>query len=489
MSTVATAITKSAEIRSRLTHPIIDSDGHTAEFEPAVFEYLREIAGPKAVERVKTFPAGPFSYRWHRLSWDQRRDERVTRPHWWVHPTKNTLDRATSSLPGLLHERLDEMGLDFTVIYPSMGLFGLHVGDEDLRLALCRAFNKLNADIYREYSDRMTPVAIIPMHSPLEAIEELDYAVGKLGMKAIVMASFARRPIPAVERSAPEASRYAYWLDTFAMDSDYDYDPVWAKCVELKVCPSFHSPTAGIGFRNSISNFVFNHIGHFAQSADAICKSIFLGGVTRRFPQLRFSFQEGGVAWAATLYADLISHWEKHSSSAVEKFDPAQIDHDLMRALFLKHGAPYGELKKDPEAERSGLLWGSPQEKAEDRDEFARCEISKKEDIRDLFVPKFFFGCEGDDRLTALAFDRKKLPFGSRLNALYSYDLGHFDLPDMRDAAAEAYELVEHELITHDDFRDFVFANPVHFFTALNRDFFKGTRVEAEANKLIASEH
>ncbi len=485
MSTSTAAKTKSAEIRSRLTHPIIDSDGHTAEFEPAVFEYLREIAGPKAVERVKTFPAGPFSYRWHRLSWDQRRDERVTRPHWWVHPTKNTLDRATSSLPKLLHERLDEMGLDFTVIYPSMGLFGLHVGDDELRLGLCRAFNKLNADIYREYSDRMTPVAIIPMHNPAEAIAELDYAVGTLGLKAIVMASFVRRPIPAVERASAEASRYAYWLDTFAMDSQYDYDPVWAKCVELKVCPSFHSPTAGIGFRNSISNFVFNHIGHFAQSADAICKSIFLGGVTRRFPQLRFSFQEGGVAWAATLYADLISHWEKHSSAVVEKFDPAQIDHELMRELFLKYGNAYGDLKNHPEAERSGLLWGSPEEKPEDRDEFGRCGIAKREDIRDLFVPKFYFGCEGDDRLTSLAFDSRKLPFRSRLNALYSSDLGHFDLPDMRDAAAEAYELVEKELITGDDFRDFVFSNPVQFFTALNRDFFKGTRVEEAANKLI----
>ena len=51
MSTVGTSKTKSAEIRSRLNHPIIDSDGHTAEFEPAVFEYLREIAGPAAVER------------------------------------------------------------------------------------------------------------------------------------------------------------------------------------------------------------------------------------------------------------------------------------------------------------------------------------------------------------------------------------------------------------------------------------------------------
>ncbi len=379
------------------------------------------------------------------------------------------------------------MGLDFTVIYPSMGLFGIHVGDDELRPALCRAFNKLNADTYGEYPDRMTPVAIIPMHSPREAIEELDYAVGTLGMKAVVMASFVRRPIPAVERISPEMSRYAYWLDVFAVDSDYDYDPVWAKCVELKVCPSFHSPTAGIGFRNSISNFVLNHIGHFAASADAICKSIFLGGVTRRFPELRFSFQEGGVAWAATLYADLIGHWEKHSPDVLYRCDPAELDHKLMAELFLKYGDSYGELKNHPEAERSGLLWGTP-EKREDLDEWARCGIKKKEDIRDLFVPKFYFGCEGDDRLTALAFDRKKLPFRSRLNALYSSDLGHFDLPDMRDAAAEAYELVEHELITDEDFRDFVFANPVHFFTALNRDFFKGTRVEADAKKLIASE-
>src|SRR5713101_3643531 len=165
---------KSAAVRARLNHPIIDSDGYAAEFEPALFDYLRDVGGSKAVERFKAAPDIPFAPRWHRLSWQERRERLVPRTQWWVHPTKNTLDRATSSLPELLHERLDEMGLDFTVIYPSMGLFGLHVGDQDLRLALCRTFNKLNADIYREYSDRMTPVAIIPMHNPSEAIDELD---------------------------------------------------------------------------------------------------------------------------------------------------------------------------------------------------------------------------------------------------------------------------------------------------------------------------
>lgn len=33
--------TRSAEIRVRLTHPIIDSDAHIAEFEPALIDYLR----------------------------------------------------------------------------------------------------------------------------------------------------------------------------------------------------------------------------------------------------------------------------------------------------------------------------------------------------------------------------------------------------------------------------------------------------------------
>ena len=39
--------------------------------------------------------------------------------------------------------------------------------------------------------------------------------------------------------------RHAFWLDTFCLDSEYDYDPVWAKCVELKVPPTFHSPGMG----------------------------------------------------------------------------------------------------------------------------------------------------------------------------------------------------------------------------------------------------
>ena len=41
-----------------------------------------------------------------------------------------------------------------------------------------------------------------------------------------------------------------------------------------------------------------NHINGMAMSHEGLAKALFLGGVTHRFPQLRFGFLDGGVAWA-----------------------------------------------------------------------------------------------------------------------------------------------------------------------------------------------
>ena len=39
---------------------------------------------------------------------------------------------------------------------------------------------------------------------------------------------------------------------------------------------------------------------------------------------MNFAFLEGGVAWAAALYSDLIGHWEKRNISALRAhLDPA----------------------------------------------------------------------------------------------------------------------------------------------------------------------
>src|SRR6185369_4598942 len=378
--------------------------------------------------------------------------------------TKNTLDRATAMMPRLLYERLDDLGLDFSVIYPTAGLGYYRLPPDQLRRALCRAYNVFTMDQFRPYSDRLIPAAIIPMYTPEEAIEELEFASKQLGYKVVMMGSLIRRPIQALVEEHPDAAKFVEWYDPIAIDSIYDYDPVWAKCRELRISPSFHNGARSILLRNSPSNFCYNHIGHFASASEAVAKAIFLGGVTRRFPQLNFAFLEGGVGWASMLYADLIGHWEKRNRQAIESTNPSKLDVAKLHEYAQKYGSPAVAAavgrREGLEGDSNSTLTGG----LENLDDYFRCEITKKEDIRDLFVPRFYFGCEADYPINAWAFNRQASPMRARLNALFSSDIGHFDVPDMTEVVPEAYELVEHGLISEDDFQDFMFDNAVRFW-------------------------
>ena len=481
MSTSKTS--RSAEIRARLNHPVIDADGHQIEFEPALLDHLEGVGGRSLVARFKTW-GDESLFEWYRATPEERRDRRLHRITWWGMPTKNTLDRATASLPKLYYDRLDEIGIDFSVLYPTFGLPIPHIADDELRRGACRAFNNFYAEAYKDFTDRLCPVAIIPMHTPEEAIEELEHAVRVLGLKAVMCAGFVHRPIEAIARESPSAASDAIWLDTFGLDSQYDYDPVWAKCEELKINPAFHSSGFGWGSRTSTSNYVYNHIGMFAAAGEALCKALFLGGVTRRFPNLKFAFLEGGVGWACSLYGDLCGHWEKRNRESLENYNPANLDRELMGSLYRDHGGKMVEGKIDQLDKTLGIL-ASTREHPEMLDEFAPCRIDRAEDVRDLFVPRFYFGCEADDPTNSLAFNRKLNRFGARLNTLFGSDIGHWDVPDVRGVVEEAYELVEEELISEDDFKDFVFTNPVSFYTSLNPDFFEGTIVEQAVQEVI----
>src|SRR5438034_243777 len=362
--------TEARKLRSRLSHPVVDADGHWLEYLPVMREQFKKIAGDAAVEGLALASSRiPNALK---LSLAERRRKRVGMEGFWSSPSENVLDRATAMVPRLLYHRLDVIGID----------------------------------------------------------------------------------------------------------SDYDYDLVWQKCRELKLAPSFHNGARSILLRNSPSNFCFNHIGHFASAGHAVCKGLFFGGVTRRFPDLNFAFLEGGVGWACMLYADLVGHWEKRNGEAIKSTHPSKLD----RARLLEFARKYG---REEVAEAVGRGDGLDETHAmtggvEDVDDYFRCKIEAKQDLKSLFVPRFYFGCEADDPVNAWAFNKKANPMGARLNAIFSSDIGHFDVPDMAEVVPEAYELVEHGLIDDHDFKDFMFTNAVRFWGEVNPDFFRGT-VGAEA--------
>jgi hypothetical protein len=95
----------------------------------------------------------------------------------------------------MLYDRLDELGIDFGIIYPTAGLGIARIEDAETRRAVIRGFNIVTADYFRDLSVRLTPAAVITMHTPDEATEELEFVTRQLGSKVGI------RGIIAVARS------------------------------------------------------------------------------------------------------------------------------------------------------------------------------------------------------------------------------------------------------------------------------------------------
>jgi predicted TIM-barrel fold metal-dependent hydrolase len=475
--TIMSAHASPEQIRKQLSHPVIDGDGHWIEYGPVFADKIRKVVGDKGADGFLAHTRRiPDSLR---LTIDERKRRGVAMEGYWGRQTTNTRDRATAMMPRMLYDRLDELGIDFGIVYPTAGLGIARIADDETRRAVVRGFNTVTADYFAKLSNRLTPAAVIPMHTPEEAIAELEFVTKQLGLKVAMFGSGLARPLEIAKQANgidPLIARHAVFYDQLGLDSEYDYDAVWRKCRELGIAPTFHTGGRSFGLRNNPSNFTFNHIGHFAAAGHAVAKGLFLGGVTRRFPDLRFGFLEGGVGWGCQLFADLIEHWERRGEHGLEYMHPSKLDRKLLAQLVTKYG--YDEIAAELQR-RDG--WPAKEEDELDgnvpaHDDYAACNITKKQDWIDLYATPYFFGCEADDRMNAVAFSKFN-PFGARMQAIYSSDIGHFDVPDMLQVLPEAWELVEDELISRDDFRDFTFANSVKLWGTQNPRFFEGTVV------------
>jgi predicted TIM-barrel fold metal-dependent hydrolase len=466
-------------LRERVGHPIIDADGHMVEFLPLVRDFLRELGGESLATGLDRL-AGSASLT-RAVAPAMRRALGIARTGWWGLPAANTLDRATAMLPRLLHERLDEIGIDLSILYPTYGLTVMAVDDDELRRGLARAFNRYSAEVFAGCTDRLLPVAVVPTFTPEEAIAELDHAVLELGLRAVLMGGLVLRDAP-----GHTGDRTARWVDGLGLDSAYDYSPLWQRCVELGVSPTFHSTGIGFGSRTSPTNYVHNHIGNFAAGSEAICRSLFFAGVPRRFPGLRFAFHEGGVAWACSLYTEILGHWHKRNRDAIRHYDPDRLDRDALRRHFTDYGARAVVDRLD-RLEPSLQFLSDPTEDPATLDEFAASLIDDAAEVRDVFTRQFFIGCEADDPLIALAFDPRLRPGGAPLRPVLGSDIGHWDVPDVATVLDEAAELLDDGVLTEDEFRALTFGNPIALWGETNPKFFDGTVVEQEARAVLSS--
>src|SRR5213083_5010 len=212
------------ETRKKISHPIIDGDGHWIEYTPVFAERMRKVVGDKGADGFiasqRRIPDALSQ------TIEQRKARGAAMEGYWGRQSTNTRDRATAMMPKMLYDRLDELGIDFGIVYPTAGLGIPRIADEATRRAVIRGFNVVTHEYFKDLGGKLTPAAVIPVHTPAEAIEELEFVTKQLGGKVCMSGSGVRRPIPHAKDSPADLARYTQSFDQLGLDSDYDYDPV-----------------------------------------------------------------------------------------------------------------------------------------------------------------------------------------------------------------------------------------------------------------------
>lgn len=167
---------------------------------------------------------------------------------------------------------------DMQVLVPNNGPFYYDV-EPKLALSVCRSYNNSIGRIIKKFPGKFIGLVTVPLQDARLALQELERAVGDLGLHAPV----------------------SY---TSLNDKDLDAEELWPfyrKAEELNVPIIVHpvntGPIAG-GWRLT-RHFATRGYGFWSAMGNPIENSIALanlmfGGVLDAFPKLRFCFMEGG---------------------------------------------------------------------------------------------------------------------------------------------------------------------------------------------------
>jgi predicted TIM-barrel fold metal-dependent hydrolase len=244
----------------QLKNRMIDADGHVRETDPEIIEYMS--AGYRTRrDAMLYFPLTPH-HGWHRsipANDFRRQDFRV--PNWreWA-------------------SKLDEGGLDLTVLYPTRFMHVGQIGNPSYAVELCRAYNDYLNDKFLTHDRRFRGMALLPLQDPVAAVKELRRAVTKYGMLGGILPADGL-PLPLGHRQ--------YW-------------PIYQQADTLGCALSVHSCNS---LRDNDRYLVPNEAATLTHVIPQMRQftNIMFSGVLNRLKNIRVGFLEAGCGWVAFL--------------------------------------------------------------------------------------------------------------------------------------------------------------------------------------------
>ena len=353
---------------------IIDADGHVAEDSAAIIARMPDAYREKArVQPFNPFPPFDHLHAAHLIDMPAGAFNRKVGPKEWL-------------------EFLDEVGLESTVLYPTAGVGSSNIVNPDWAIDAARAYNDWLHETYLQRSRRFRGLALLPQPvlNPQAAVDELNRAVSRLGMCGAVL--------PSNSLHAPPLGSQVYF-------------PIYQAASELGCCVAIHGGVHGGMGMDGLDPYAAVHaIAHPLGQMISLASIVF-NGVLERYPNVKFGFLEGGVAWFLF---------------CLERFDGSYQSH-VMRDL------------------RGGYL------KLEDREKVSDYII------RHVRARRIFVGCEGGEPLLAAAVRMiGPEPF------MYSSDFPHE--VNSETCRHELDELIENKELSKNDKEAILYKNASQFY-------------------------
>jgi uncharacterized protein len=259
-------------------YKVFDADGHVYELETDLLEYLDPpYRGRRELLRQPLFPTGDG---WHRTA---RRVGAGAKALVAEDITAEVWIRA-----------LDETGMDGSVLFPTRGLHISMISNPEWAVALARGYNNWLSERFLKVSPRLKGIAVLPLQSPSEAVEELKRAVHQLGMVGGLL---------------PGAG-----LKKFL--GDPCYYPVYEAAQDLDTMLAVHAGFAPKGLEldfDAFDRLIYHECLVHPVTQMVQFTHLILSGVFDRFTRLRVAFMEAGVAWVLGIMERIEHEWNERS--------------------------------------------------------------------------------------------------------------------------------------------------------------------------------
>jgi uncharacterized protein len=236
---------------------VIDADGHVIEDETIV-NYLDDTEQPNR----------KMTGLWPTIDWH----------HAGIHVrSANAFGGGKRVGPEEWSAFIQKANLEYSVLYPSMGLAMGNTTAPFWAVAVARAYNDWLYNTYCKVDSRLKGVALLPMQDVPSAVTELRRAVKELGMVAAMLPSNGLRR---------HLGSKHFW-------------PVYEEAERLGCPLAVHGGNhQNFGMDDFSSYWPLNGLGHPIGQMIAFSSFVF-HGVFDEFPTLRFAFLEGGSGWVS----------------------------------------------------------------------------------------------------------------------------------------------------------------------------------------------